>query len=178
MKRNRHCFTLVEILMVAGMICLVAALIIVAYNGIYRSWATGNTVSVMKAAHLALDRHMLENGSYPEKTSQAALEDVVVPKSKLALDLFQECAPYSEKDDNGKVAVYDDFGKKSDIRYIFPLKNTNSFALISAGKDGDFGNHDDIIYLPVGNGTLQPGFYTGKLDESDGSIEDAEPIAQ
>ena len=89
MKRNRNCFTLVEILMVAGMICLVAALIVVAYNGIYRSWATGNTVAVMKGAHLALDRHMLENGSYPEKTSQAALENVVTPKSKLALDLFQ-----------------------------------------------------------------------------------------
>lgn len=178
MKRNRNCFTLVEILMVAGMICLVAALIVVAYNGIYRSWATGNTVAVMKGAHLALDRYMLENGSYPEKTSQAALEDVVAPGSKLALDLLQECAPYSEKDAGGKVRVFDDFGKESAIRYIFPLKNTNSFGLISAGKDGDFGNNDDIIYLPTGNGTLKPGFYTGKLDEGDGSIEDAEPIAQ
>ena len=65
MRKQVKRFTLVEILMVTGMICLLAALILVAYNGVYRSWASKNTIATMKAAHLALDRYMLENGSYP-----------------------------------------------------------------------------------------------------------------
>ena len=56
MKKQVKRFTLVEILMVTGMICLLAALILVAYNGVYRSWASKNTIATMKAAHLALDR--------------------------------------------------------------------------------------------------------------------------
>ena len=177
MKQNRHCFTLVEILMVTGMICMIAALIVVAYNGVYRSWSTGNTVATMKAAHLALDRYMLENGAYPTQTTKATLEAVAGSNTKLAKDLLQECAPYSQKNGNS-TKVFDDFGKKEDIYYVFPADGSNSFALISAGKDGKFSNDsiDDIIYLPAGNGTLKPGFYMGKVS-SDGSISDVEPLA-
>ena len=188
MSSQKKRFTLVEILMVTGMICLIAALIVVAYNGVYRSWSSKNTIATMKAAHLALDRYMLENNGYPlqnwSNSSNGYLRFAVNSSDpaivKLAKDLLQDCAPYSYED-NSRVIVFDDFGPKppntpSAIHYVFPYGN--SFALISKGKNGAWGGDDDIIYLPTGNGTLKPGFYTGKLDEGDGSIEDAEPIAQ
>ena len=194
MKQNRHCFTLVEILMVTGMICMIAALIVVAYNGVYRSWSTGNTVATMKAAHLALDKYMLENNAYPvqawnngesgylrfNKTSNAP------STAKLALDLQQECAPYSYEDGD-YVVVFDDFGPKppntpSAIHYVFPYGN-RSFALMSKGKDGNWGGDDDIIYLPAGDPAhgLKPGFYNCSIQSASGNIasyENIEPIAQ
>lgn len=178
MRKQVKRFTLVEILMVTGMICLLAALILVAYNGVYRSWASKNTIATMKAAHLALDRYMLENGSYPAASSMKTLEEISESNTKLAKDLLQECAPYAEKN-SSKTKVFDDFGKKDHIYYIFPANGTTSFALASMGKDGKFGNDsiDDIIYLPVGTSTLKPGFYMGKVSSS-GSISDIEPLAQ
>ncbi|MBR2356655.1 MAG: hypothetical protein IKA65_01335 [Lentisphaeria bacterium] len=198
MKQNRHCFTLVEILMVTGMICMIAALIVVAYNGVYRSWSTGNTVATMKAAHLALDRYMLENNSYPVQawdngnngssagylrfsTNSSSAPSVV----KLAKDILQECAPYSYETSN-HVVIFDDFGAKppatpNAIHYVFPYGN-RGFALMSKGKDGVWGGNDDIIYLSAGDPDhgLKPGFYNCSI-ESDGDIAsytDIEPIAQ
>ena len=194
MKQNRHCFTLVEILMVTGMICMIAALIVVAYNGVYRSWSTGNTVATMKAAHLALDKYMLENNAYPVQAwdndtdgyLRFAVNSNAPSVAKLAADLLQECAPYSYEDNNHTV-IYDDFGPKPPatphaIHYVFPYLN-RSFALMSKGKDGAWGGDDDIIYLPVGdpaNG-LKPGFYNCSIQSASGSIAsyaNIEPIAQ
>ena len=176
MSSQKKRFTLVEILMVTGMICLIAALIVVAYNGVYRSWSSKNTIATMKAAHLALDRYMLENGSYPTETSKKTLENVSGKSVKLAKELLQDCAPYS-KADGSKTKVFDDFGKEIDIYYVYPAKDSNSFALISDGKDGIPNTDDDIIYLPAGNKTLKPGFYIGKTTD-DGSVSDTEPLAQ
>ena len=184
MKQRTDHFTLVEILMVTGMICLIAALIAVAYNGVYRSWATRNTIATMKAAHLALDKYMLENGAYPtssKKTLQDVVKDVTGNDSKLVNDLLQNCAPYSQKDGNS-VKIFDDFGDKDNphhIYYVFPAANTASFALLSAGKDGNPGTDDDIIYLPAGctSPNLKPGFYMGVTTAS-GGISDYEPLAQ
>ena len=98
MKKLIRQFTLVEILMVAGMICLIAAMILVAYNGVYRSWASRNTIATMKAAHLALDRYMLEHGAYPGRNTRVTLQSLTDANSndpyiaKLANDLLQECA--------------------------------------------------------------------------------------
>lgn len=182
MKQAKRCFTLVEILMVTGIICLIAALILVSYNGIYRSWSTGNTIAAMKAAHLALDRYMLENGSYPESTpgsppesaSEETLQKVAGTDAKFVNDLLQSCSPYSEKNGN-KVKIFDDFGKKEEIRYVFPVAGSNSFALISYGKDGDDRTDDDIIYLPGGTSSLKPGFYMGTTTAA-GGVSDPEPL--
>lgn len=189
MKKLIRQFTLVEILMVAGMICLIAAMILVAYNGVYRSWASRNTIATMKAAHLALDRYMLEHGAYPGRNTRVTLQSLTDANSndpyiaKLANDLLQECAPFSYRLNSGEVRVFDDFGNKppqtsvQDIYYVFPANNSNSFALISAGKDGNFGTDDDIIYLPGGNSSLKPGFYMGSTTNN-GGISNAEPLAQ
>ena len=178
MKKQIKRFTLVEILMVTGMICLIAALIIVSYNGVYRSWSSKNTIATMKAAHLALDRYMLENGSYPAASSKQTLQEISKNNLKFAKELLQDCAPYSKADGN-KTKVFDDFGKESEIYYVYPAAGSKSFALISAGKDGAFGgdSNDDIIYLPAGNSSLKPGFYIGKTTDQ-GGVSDTEPLAQ
>ena len=185
MKKLIRPFTLVEILMVTGMICLIAAMILVAYNGVYRSWASRNTIATMKAAHLALDRYMLEHGAYPAAT-RTPLRTVAGTDSKFVKDLLQECSPYSMLDGNN-VVVFDDFGPHTGasavhpIYYVFPANGSNSFALISAGKDGNLGTDDDIIYLPGGNSSLKPGFYMGSTTENGGISNDdfePEPLAQ
>ena len=101
MKQTKHAFTLVEILTVAAMICLIMAVIVVAYNGVYRSWATSNTIAAMKSAQLALEKFKLENGTFP--TGSGTLGAMSDSNSKLADDLLQNCSPYSFKKDNNKV---------------------------------------------------------------------------
>ncbi len=195
-RRSGRRFTLVEILMVTGMICIIAALIIVTYNGVYRSWSTGNTVAAMKNIHLALDRFRLANGYLPEQTSPDKLAfstaDSDPVRQVLARDLLTTVAPYAFEFSDHTVGVFDDFGPKPptalkadihSIYYIYPYKNTGTFALFSLGKDGVAGGDtDDIIYLPGGlaaNG-LKPGFYMVKLNVG-GDIacdnDDIEPLA-
>lgn len=188
MRMKQRSYTLVEILMVAGMIALIAALILVTYNGVYRSWSTGNTVAAMKGAHLALDRYMLEHGSYPVCNLTTMREmAAAVGDAKLTHGLLQDCSPYSKKYGTDGVIIFDDFGDKKgsnlhEIKYIYTpsVNGLASFVLISAGRDGVFGSDegDDVIYLPSGNSTLKPGFYTGSFKTGTGEIEDAEPIAQ
>ncbi|MBE6402257.1 MAG: type II secretion system protein [Lentisphaerae bacterium] len=195
MKKQIKRFTLVEILMVTGMICLIAALIVVAYNGVYRSWSSKNTVATMKAAHLALDRYMLENNTYPVQSWNSgtggylrfAANSSDPAIAKLAADLLQAGAPYSYERSN-TVTLYDDFGPKPPgnyhaLYYVFPYGNTNSFAIMSMGKNGEWGGDDDIIYLPVGdrNHNLKSGFYLCSIEDSNGDIEnygELEPLAQ
>ena len=185
-------FTLVEILMVAGMICVIIVLIVVGYNGVYRSWAVRNTVAAMKNVHLVLERFRLENGYLPKKDSPEALScstsDADPARKALARDLLQTVHPYA-RDFDGTVKVFDDFGSKTQegkirpIYYIYPYKNTQTFALLSKGKDGDFDEDgDDIIYLPAGlsGKNLPPGFYLVKLDDDgdiQGGSDDIEPLA-
>ena len=175
---------LLEILMVTGMICLIAALIIVAYNGVYRSWSSKNTVATMKAAHLAIDRYMLENGSFPWKKGDSGKLEFVTNSSdqelnKFAKNLLQDCTPYSVEKSN-KVMVFDDFGKKEPIYYVFEHRSNKTFALMSKGKDGDWGGGDDIIYLPKGDSTkiLKPGFYMCTSSTSGAIDGEIEPIGQ
>jgi len=195
-RRSNRRFTLVEILMVTGMICIIAALIIVTYNGVYRSWSTGNTVAAMKNTHLALDRFRLPNGYLPEQASYFALNyatnDPDPALQALARDLLTSAAPYAFKFSDHIVRIFDDFGPKPPaagkddihpIYYIYPYKNTGTLALFSRGKDGVWnGDTDDIIYLPNGLDALklEPGFYMVQLS-GDGTItcdpEDIEPLA-
>ena len=103
--------------------------------------------------------------------------------AKLAADLLQAGAPYSYERSN-TVTLYDDFGPKPPgnyhaLYYVFPYGNTNSFAIMSMGKNGEWGGDDDIIYLPAGctSPNLKPGFYMGVTTAS-GGISDYEPLAQ
>ena len=191
MKQKQKSFTLVEILTATAIICLLAAVILIAYNGIYRSWATANTVATMKSAHLALDRFALENTRYPTGIDRlGAVADSSEGSPKLAKDLFQECAPYSFMN-GSELCIFDDFGTKpaagnndsinnmKEIYYIYPYNETNTFVLASKGKNGDWQGDDDIIYLPFGLPGTKPGFYYGNINVSTGLVEgELEPIAQ
>ena len=187
MSSQKKRFTLVEILMVTGMICLIAALIVVAYNGVYRSWSSKNTIATMKAAHLTLDRYMLENGSFPWASgSQGKLKFASntgdKELNKLAADMLHNCSPYSYEKDN-EVIIFDDFGKQEEIYYIFPHGDNKTYALMSKGKNGSWNDRNNIIYLPKGDSSknLEPGFYMCSSDENGslpGSADDIEPLAQ
>ena len=180
MKRVHHTFTLVEILTVAAMICLIMSVILVAYNGVYRSWATSNTIAAMKSAHLALDRYKLENGSYP--AGNDTLGKIGNSNKRLQKDLLNDCSPYSFMNGNDLI-IFDDFGDKpnkakptpdklQEIYYVHIEGDTrDTFMLISNGKDGKPSTNDEIIYLPHGRGEdLKPGFYRCKVNSS-GSID-------
>ena len=68
-KMGRRSFTLVEILGIAAIIAIIVYLVVVGYNGVYRSWATRNTVGVMKNVHLVLDKFRQEYGYFPVKST-------------------------------------------------------------------------------------------------------------
>jgi hypothetical protein len=76
--------------------------------------------------------------------------------------------------------VFDDFGKKEPVYYVFVHRNNKTFALMSKGKDGEWGGNDDIIYMPKGDTTknLKPGFYMCSSDESGDIKTEVEPLAQ
>ena len=165
MKQNKRSFTLVEVLVVAGIICIIAALILVTYNGVYQSWSTGNTAAAMKAAHLALDKYMLENGSYPVEADSS--------------ELGKLCKNKDGDSDIIKTAKKD----PKEIFYRFPMDNSKGFALFSKGKDGEWGNGDDIVYLSQGDSDRKPGFYRCSVEKNSGKLEidtgdEVEPIAQ
>ena len=199
MKQNKRSFTLVEVLVVAGIICIIAALILVTYNGVYQSWSTGNTAATMKSAQLALDKYMLENGSYPVEDNGTELGKICqksstdsnvikAAKDKLFNDLLQDCAPYSYKNSSTELWIFDDYGPKppkdpKEIFYRFPMDNSKGFALFSKGKDGKWGNGDDVVYLSQGDNNHKPGFYLCTVKDTSGKLsidtnEDVEPIAQ
>jgi len=187
---KRRGFTLVEILGIAAIIAIIVYLVVVGYNGVYRSWAVRNTIAAMKNVHVALEKFRLENGYLPIKNPPGKLEFAASSEEYKALahDLVQTVHPYARNFD-GTVKVFDDFGSKSDknnirpIYYAFPYEDTGTFALYSYGKDGAAGGHDDIIYLPAGlsGKKLPPGFYLVDLNSSgviQGSGDDIEPLAK
>lgn len=191
MKQTKHAFTLVEILTVAAMICLIMAVIVVAYNGVYRSWATSNTIAAMKSAQLALEKFKLENGTFP--TGSGTLGAMSDSNSKLADDLLQNCSPYSFKKDNNKVIVFDDFGDKpnkdkpnpanmQEIHYVHLAgsEDRDIFMLMSKGKDGAWGGEDDVIFLPFGlpGKSIKAGFYLCSTNESGNISGELEPLIE
>ena len=192
MKRARHTFTLVEILTVAAMICLIMSAILVAYNGVYRSWATGNTIAAMKSAHLALGKFKQQHGFFPQgsdtlgKVAKGAdkAHKFEGKNNSLVHNLLQDCSPYSFM--NGDVLmIFDDFGNKpnknsqSGVKEIYyACSNQNDFKLMSMGKDGDWGGNDDIVYLPYGDSTYKPGFYRCTTSGAGGISGEVEPLSE
>ena len=176
MKRVKHTFTLVEILTVAAMICLIMSVILVAYNGVYRSWATGNTIAAMKSAHLALDKFKLDYKYFPQGSGKLGkvakdADDEHPNEGKnrsLVHNLLQNCSPYSYMD-GSDLLIFDDFGEKppktpQEIYYV--SSRHDDFMLMSKGKDGVFGGNDDIVYLPYGDNSRKPGFYRCSVTSS------------
>lgn len=177
---NRRAFTLVEILGITAIIAIIVYLVVVGYNGVYRSWATRNTVAAMKNVHMVLDKFRHEFGYFPVKSTSVGTDgepfELCIyangdgdylkkfryggskgdPNYKvLGNNLVQLVHPYAKNFD-GTYKVFDDFGSKTEedeirpLFYAYPYLTTGTFALFSKGKDGNWGGGDDIIYLPAG----------------------------
>ena len=147
---SRRGFTLVEILGIAAIIAIIVYLVVVGYNGVYRSWATRNTVGVMKNVHLVLDKFRQEYGYFPVKsTSWESSADCYDgypfelcfyasgdgdykktfryggskgdPNYKiLGRNLVQLVHPYAKNFD-GTYKVFDDFGPRNDASKVHPI---------------------------------------------------------
>lgn len=63
---RRGGFTIVELLIVVVVIAILAAITVVAYNGITRSAKISSTIASVNTYEKALRLHLAENGSYPE----------------------------------------------------------------------------------------------------------------
>lgn len=72
--KNRG-FTIVELLIVIVIIGILAALVIVAYNGIQQRSRNTNTASVIQAYKKALLQYAIENQAYPTTTRSCLGED-------------------------------------------------------------------------------------------------------
>ena len=64
-KRQQRGFTIVELLIVIVVIAILAAISIVAYNGIQTRVENTKTITAVKAYRSALRQYALENGRYP-----------------------------------------------------------------------------------------------------------------
>lgn len=162
-NRTGRGFTLVEILGITAIIAIIVYLVVVGYNGVYRSWATRNTIAAMKNVHLVLDKFRHEYGYFPVKSTSTAYP---VPLSfyqsghgnskpfryttdgnfrVLGRQLVQQVHPYAREFTGGVIKVFDDFGPRDDvdgvhpIHYTYPYLTTGTFALFSKGKDGRWG---------------------------------------
>ena len=168
-NRTGRGFTLVEILGITAIIAIIVYLVVVGYNGVYRSWATRNTIAAMKNVHLVLDKFRHEFGYFPVKSTSVGTDgspfELCIyengdgdylkkfryggskgdPNYKiLGRNLVQQVHPYA-RDFNGTFKVFDDFGPRNDadkvhpIYYAYPYSTTGTFALFSKGKDGRWG---------------------------------------
>jgi prepilin-type N-terminal cleavage/methylation domain-containing protein len=65
MKRNTSAFTIVELLIVIVVIAILAAISIVAYNGIQNRAYNSQRIHDLNAISKALELHYVDNGRYP-----------------------------------------------------------------------------------------------------------------
>lgn len=73
MKRKAYGFTIVELLIVIVVIGILAAVSIVAYNGINNRARVASASSALDQARKKLDLYKVENGSYPADLSTAGI---------------------------------------------------------------------------------------------------------
>src|SRR5690606_30018009 len=65
MKQNTHGFTVVELLIVIVVIGILAAITVVAYNGIQQRARDSQRISAARALQSALAMYFVDHGSYP-----------------------------------------------------------------------------------------------------------------
>ena len=141
MKASIKGFTIVELLIVIVIIGILAAIVIVAYNGVSARANDTKRITDMKNVKTAIESYYAENGSLPN-TNYPNLSNYLVPKYLKALPVDSVNATV-----NGKTyAYYYTRGyKKSGSSYI-------------AGTDSDY-----IISmsLETGTGTAYGGYAAG-----------------
>ena len=69
MRKSKSAFTIVELLIVIVVIGILAAIVIVAYNGVQTRAAASRSISDLKHIQKSLELYKATNGTYPETPS-------------------------------------------------------------------------------------------------------------
>lgn len=132
-RRRKHGFTLLEMVIVLGIIAMILGGAIFAMRGIGDSAKLTQVRNDVAALRNALDMYKLNGGSYP--TTQQGLKALVdKPTSQPVPRMWTRISDRVPLDPWG-----------SEYIYRFPgRKNANEFEIVSKGKDGQEGSSDDI----------------------------------
>lgn len=119
MKTKQTGFTIVELLIVIVIIGILAALVIVAYNGIQNRSYDSAVRSDLNNVAKKIKIYGIENGSYPQGNAQLATLGLKVNKSAYGNHMFNTISYYN-------------------FVYCWPnAANPESFALVAASRSGN-----------------------------------------
>ncbi|HEX2860731.1 MAG TPA: type II secretion system major pseudopilin GspG [Lacunisphaera sp.] len=136
-KRNNRAFTLIEIIVMVGILALLATLLITKTEGIFEgSQQTIAKIFVRDSLKTALERYRMDLGSYP-----STAEGLGVLTAAPANASGNWRGPYA--DIPGGKAPVDPFGEPYQYRYP-GTRNKSGYDLFSKGKDKTEGTEDDI----------------------------------
>jgi len=137
MKTSRRAFTLIEILVVLGIIALLASVLLKGVgNSFDRAQVKVAKIYIQTGLRTSLDRYKLDVGSYPS-TAEGLAALVVAPAN--ASENWH--GPYADTD-GGKFQP-DPWGEP--YQYRFPgTHNKTKYDLFSKGPDKTEGTEDDI----------------------------------
>lgn len=133
MKNNQRAFTLLEIIVMVGILALLATLMINKVDGIFGS----NQKAIVKifvndTLKISLARYQMDNGGYPT-TAEGLTVLMTAPANATA----NWRGPYTDK------VPLDPYGEP--YQYRFPgTHNKNGYDLFSKGTDKIEGTEDDI----------------------------------
>jgi general secretion pathway protein G len=136
-KNSIRGFTLLEVIIMVGILALLATLLINKTGGIFANAQVATTkIFVRDTLKTPLERYRMDMGSYPT-TAEGLAALLTAPGS--AADRWR--GPYIEAP-NGKLDA-DPWGEAYQYRYP-GTKNKNTYDLFSKGPDKSEGTDDDI----------------------------------
>jgi len=137
MQRNQRAFTLLEIIVMVGILALLATLLITKTEGIFgNSQQTIAKIFVRDSLKTALERYRMDLGSYP--TTAEGLGVLMTAPANAAGNWR---GPYA--DTPGGKPPLDPWGEAYQYRYP-GTHNKSSYDLFSKGMDKTEGTEDDI----------------------------------
>jgi general secretion pathway protein G len=143
-RRHVHqAFTLLEILLVIGILVALAALVLPNLSGAGDKAKKGQTQVQIKTIEDALEQFKLDIGRYP--TTEEGLEAMNTSDQIQDEDLVKKWqGPYLGREVKKKFELKDSWNHE--FHYTCPgEQNTKSFDLSSDGPDGKEGTEDDLV---------------------------------